>query len=160
MNSDDRRHALETRLERDLDRRLKRLPMPQAPSSLAPRVMAAIALSQRAPWYSRAWSAWPLGWQVASALSVVSILIGMGWGLPYLVALVGSSAWPSITPPSIVTDLARPLGVAWEISRIVYRTTVEPLLGYLAVIMFAMTAVCVAFGAALDRVALGGASEL
>jgi hypothetical protein len=93
-------------------------------------------------------------------MSVLSILVGLGWGLPHLVALIGPISWPSFTPPSVVTNTARPLGVALEASRIVYRTTVEPLLGYLAVIMFAMTAVCVAFGAALDRVALGGASEL
>lgn len=150
----------ERELERQIDRRLKRLPAPRAPRSLAPRVMAAIVASERAPWYSRAWSTWPRGWQATSAVTVVSILVGLGWGVPYLVALFGPVSWPSFTAPSVVTDAARPLSVAWEISRIVYRTTVEPLLGYLALIMFVMMAVCVAFGAALDRVALGGASEL
>ena len=160
MEFHDRQHELEQQLEQDTHRRLRRLPTPKAPRSLSPRVMAAIAMSHRAPWYSRAWTTWPLGWQVASALSACSILIGLGWGGPHLVAWFGPMSWPSLTLPSVVTDAARPLSVAWDISRIVYRTTVEPFLGYLAVAMFAMTAVCVAFGAALDRVALGGASEL
>lgn len=160
MDAHDRQHEFERRLEQDVHRRLRRLPAPKAPRSLAPRVMAAIATPPRAPWYSRGWSTWPVGWQVASALSVCVVLIGVGWGVPYLLAWIGPVAWPSLTLPSAVTDAARPVAVAWDITRIVYRTTVEPLLGYLAVVMFAMTAVCVAFGAALDRVALGGASEL
>lgn len=147
-------------LERDIDRRLKRLPAPRAPRSLAPRVMAALAASQRLPWYARGWRAWPRVWQVASVTSLVCVLAGLVWGMPQVLAMAGALSLPSLTLPSGVAEAMRPVGFAWDIGRVVYRTTVEPLLGYLVIFMFAMMAACVAFGAALDRVALGGPSEI
>ncbi len=47
----------------------------------------------------------------------------------------------------------------WDASRIVWRV-VGPGLRYVALFLLVMSAACVAFGTALDRVvALGGASE-
>jgi len=55
-------------LERQTDRALKALPSPEAPATLVPNVMRAVAAAsqKRAPWYSQGWLAWPRAAQLAS----------------------------------------------------------------------------------------------
>jgi hypothetical protein len=147
-------------LERLTDRALSRLPPPTAPRALLPRVMAAVEIAARRPWYARAWRTWPPAWQAASAAAVLVVVAVAALIAPgvYATALDG---WALIAePPAWLEGAARTARAAWEGSRTVWRVLIEPVAGYLAVFVLVMSAACIAFGAALDRVvALGGASE-
>lgn len=61
--------------EARMDRALKALPDMEAPRTLAPRVMAAIAARQSASWYRRPWQEWSFALRVAS-LSVLVAAFG------------------------------------------------------------------------------------
>lgn len=61
--------------ETDLDRALKALPELEAPAGMVPRVMAAIALREAAPWHRLPWHAWP---PVLRAVSLVVLLAAFG----------------------------------------------------------------------------------
>src|SRR5215510_13938089 len=98
-------------LERTVHRELQRLPLPRAPHTLLPRVLAAVDAWARRPWYTRAWFTWPLAWQAASVALVAAVVYGL-WILP--------SAAP--VPSSLVTTTSG--------ARIVWRTLIEPLLSY------------------------------
>ena len=118
------------RLERHVHEELRRLPLPRAPHTLLPRVLAAVDAWARKPWYTRAWFTWPIGWQIASILAVFLAAIGL-WMLP-----------PA--PPSIV--------VTTNAGRVLWRTMVEPFLAYAFVLIVLMCVACAAFGAALSYV--------
>src|SRR3954467_15095535 len=109
-------------LESRVDRDLRRLPLPMAPATLLPRVLAAVDAWARRPWYTRAWFTWPAGWQAASIVAVLLVAIGL-WMRP-----------PS--PPSLVapTNAGRVLG----------RTMVEPFLIYAFGIVVIMCVACAA----------------
>jgi hypothetical protein len=117
-------------LERRVDRELRRLPLPLAPDTLLPRVLAAVDAWARRPWYARAWFTWPIGWQIASILALMLFAAGL-WMLP-----------PA--PPSFV--------VTTSASRVLWRTMVEPFLAYAFVVVVLMCLACAAFGAALSYV--------
>jgi len=61
-------------LEHSTDRALRRLPMPAAPQTLLPRVLAAVARLARRPWYSRTWFTWPAPLRVGSAIAGVILM--------------------------------------------------------------------------------------
>lgn len=115
-------------LERRLHDELRRLPAPLAPGTLLPRVMAAVDAWARRPWYERAWFTWPLAWQIVSVV---------------LVALAAYGAWhvPSAPAPVVATTSA---------SAAIWRTLVEPLLGYVFGLVALMCLACAVFGAALN----------
>jgi hypothetical protein len=117
-------------LESRVDRDLRRLPLPMAPATLLPRVLAAVDAWARRPWYTRAWFTWPLGWQIASIAALALFAVGL-WMLP-----------PA--PPSFV--------VTSNASRVLWRTIVEPFLLYAFGIVILMCLACAAFGAALSYV--------
>src|SRR4051812_27753738 len=117
-------------LERHVHGELRRLPLPGAPPTLLPRILAAVDAWARKPWYTRAWFTWPIGWQIASIVSVVLAAIGL-WMLP------------SAPPALVVTTSA---------GRVLWRTMVEPFLVYAFVIIVLMCLACAAFGAALSYV--------
>ena len=117
-------------LEQRVDRELRRLPVPRAPHTLLPRVLAAVEAWVNRPWYTRAWFTWPLGWQVASVALVALAFVGV-WMLP-----------PA--PSSVV--------VTTNAGRVLWRTIVEPFLLYAFVIVVIMCLACAAFGAALSYV--------
>lgn len=61
------------------DRQLKSLPELAAPSSLAPRILAAVeAKAQPAP--SRGWQSWPLALRLASLAGLVALFAGLYFG--------------------------------------------------------------------------------
>jgi hypothetical protein len=64
-------------LEAQTDRALKQLPDLQAPRTLGPRVMAAIARQAELPWYRRAWQTWPAGLRTASLAVLVAFFGGL-----------------------------------------------------------------------------------
>ena len=91
-------------LERQTDRALKALPSPEAPSTLVPNVMRAVAAAsqKRAPWYSQGWPAWPREAQLASLAFVTLVAIAfwregpMAWAwIAKTFATVQTPAWMS-----------------------------------------------------------------
>ncbi|MCC7010168.1 MAG: hypothetical protein IT184_15280 [Acidobacteria bacterium] len=148
-------------LERLIDRELRALPAPRAPRSLVPRVMAAIDARQAMPWYRRGWSQWPPVWRTTSlaALTVVAVALLIGWP-----ALAGSLGGWQPDAGTVVPARIRAIGdaaaMALDASRVLWRVLIEPVMGYLVAFVLTMVVACVAFGTALDRVALGGPSEL
>jgi hypothetical protein len=115
-------------LERRVHDELRRLPGPFAPHTLLPRVLAAVDAWANRPWYARAWFTWPLGWRLASVAALAFAVYG-SWNLPPL-------------PASVVTT-TNAGGVIW-------RTLIEPLLGYLVGLVVLMCLACAVFGAALN----------
>jgi hypothetical protein len=147
-------------LEDVVDRALKRLPGPRAPRTLVPRVMAAIEAERVRTSSARPWLSWPLAWQVAS----VTVLIVLGVGIARLWPGAQSVVQQSVSPvlsdvTTVVVDVASKASAVATVTRIVWRALVQPLVGYLLVLVLVMCAACATFGAALGRVALGGVSQ-
>jgi hypothetical protein len=84
MNTMSSEH--EKRLEIEMDQELKRLPELEAPRTLAPRVLAAIAWRASVPWHRRAWETWPIAVRTAAVLVLLALFGGLcfaGWELPH-----------------------------------------------------------------------------
>ena len=116
-------------LERRLHRELLRLPVPRAPRTLLPRVIAAVDR----PWYARAWRTWPVAAQAASLVMTVLLLVSTSWLLMSVEAL---SAGP-------------------DLIRIGWRLLVQPAVLYVFAVAVAFSLTAAASWAALTRVALG-----
>src|SRR5689334_7087670 len=115
-------------LERRVHDELRRLPGPFAPATLLPRVLAAVDTWARRPWYARAWFTWPIGLRVASVAALV-------------VAAYGMSNQPPLPEPVLATTSA---------CSVIWRTLIEPLLGYVVGLVVLMCLACALFGAALN----------
>jgi hypothetical protein len=92
----------EQRLEAEIDRELRSLAELEAPSTLIPRVRAAIAQRSASQWYRQPWHAWPAPMR-AAALAIMagffaSLCFG-AWRLPdtgsYLAASRHAAGWIS-----------------------------------------------------------------
>jgi ABC-type amino acid transport system permease subunit len=70
----------ENELEARIDRELKSLSPLASPPSLAPRIMAAIAEQERAPWYRNGWQAWPLALRASSLVVLLALFAGLCFG--------------------------------------------------------------------------------
>jgi len=116
--------------------RLRQLPLPAAPRTLLPRVMAAAQEWARRPWYTRAWFTWPLGWQAAS----IAVLCVLGAGAVLLLPSVASAAARITTVNAAV---------------VLWRTLVRPVVPYAFAFAALMCAACAVFGAALNHVVFG-----
>ncbi len=142
-------------------RRLRQLPAPRAPRTLLPRVMAAVERLSSRPWYARTWFTWPLAGQLLSAGVVLSIVIGyMAWLSPTVQVAVDD------TVARVTAQLMAPFsGFLEEVrkvsfaARVVWQSALQTVVFILFVLVLLMFAACAAFGVALDRVALGGASR-
>ena len=145
-------------LERRIDRALKTLPAPVAPRTLLPRVMAAVAVAPRAPWYSRAWLTWPRAAQLASVLMLAALGIAAWVTMPTVSAWtnhVAAAGAPIVAPVSAATEwAARVLAVG----RITWLVFLQPVVFYFAVLAVVASLMGAACWAALNRLALGGAS--
>ena len=65
-----------------IDRELNSLPTLAAPPSLAPRILARLAVQTEAAWYHRAWPTWPPALRAASMLVLLALFGGLcfaGW---------------------------------------------------------------------------------
>ena len=118
--------------------RLRQLPLPAAPHTLLPRVMAAAQAWARRPWYSRAWFTWPLGWQAAS-IALLCVLCVLGVGAVLLL-------------PSAASAVARMASV--NVAVVLWRTFVRPVAPYAFAFAALMCLACAVFGAALNHVVL------
>lgn len=75
---------------RALHEQLRQLPQRKAPSTLIPRVMAAIQAKRQVPWYKRTWWTWPLSAKILSGILVV----GLGVGTAFLLGPeMGQAFW-------------------------------------------------------------------
>jgi hypothetical protein len=147
-------------LARLVDRELKRLPAPKAPDTLLPRVMAAVrALPSAAP-TSRWWLNWPVAAQGVSAAIAIALVVGL-WRLwpaaqAQLVALMSAVSWGPVGRLAAILRDAESLGTAIEV---VWRVVMQPIGWVMLPVVLLMWIACAMFGAALSRVALGGATQ-
>ena len=147
-------------LEDVVDRALRQLPAPRAPKTLVPRVMAAIAAERVRTSRARPWLAWPLAWQVASATVVIAFAVGIAQLWPVTQSVIHQSVSPSLGGISAsVVDAANRASTAVSAIRIIWHALVQPLVGYVLLLVLVMCAACATFGAALGRVVLGGVPQ-
>jgi len=141
-------------LEQVVHDELRRLPVPAAPSTLLPRVLAAVQEWSMRPWYQRAWFTWPLGWQVISLAAMVG-LAGAGVVMFPTAeqALVTAMAARMAVVTAALQSVLGHAEVAVAAGRIVWRALGEPLVPYAFGVVLLMFLACVAFGTALNRVA-------
>ena len=72
----------ERKLEAEIERRLKALPVLMAPTGFSVRVMAAIAQKANLPWYRQSWPAWPVPVRIltlVTSLALFGVLCFAGW---------------------------------------------------------------------------------
>jgi len=132
---------LEQDLEKLVDRELQSLPAPRAPETLASRVMAAITAQAALPWHRRTWFEWPRGWQIASALLAVTLVI----------ALVALPPWPSPVPAEWLGEVAEVPGVLLRAALLTWDSLFHRLLVYVLVCVAALSVVVIALGSAVAR---------
>jgi hypothetical protein len=143
-------------LERFVDRHLRMLPAPSAPSTLLPRVLAAARAWSTRPWYTREWFTWPLGWQLGSVLLLLLTFSGAIVALPMLSFVITDSM--SSLVDAIAIDLPRVwsgIQVSANLLRLLWRVVVQPVLPYAFVVVALMSAACGAVVAALNRIMFG-----
>jgi negative regulator of sigma E activity len=137
-------------LETFVDTELRRLPLPRAPLTLLPRVLAAIQQWSRRPWYARAWFTWPLAGQIASAAALMLIVVASA----ILIASAQAAVYEMAARLLIgVTPVAQRAEAAVNAARVVWRVLIEPLTVYAFVWVVLMCLACAAFGTALNHVA-------
>jgi len=139
-----------------VDRQLKQLPLPRAPQTLLPRVLAAVEQWTRRPWYERAWFTWPVGWQIAS-LAVLAVLVAGGAVLLTGVRAAAGETVSRLVPGvlSEVADTANRVDATMNAGRVVWRVLLEPLAAYAFALVVLMCLACAAFGTVLNRIAFG-----
>jgi len=138
---------------------LRRLPPPRAPLTLLPRVMAAVEQWARRPWYAREWLSWPLGWQAASVVLLLSLL-GAGATLLPDVDDAGRALMTAKPASDVLAAAARLIqiaDVAVGLTVTLWRALVRPVVPYGFVLVTLLSLACVGFATALTRVAVGKA---
>jgi hypothetical protein len=152
-------------LERAVSRNLQQLPLPRAPRTLLPRVMAAVHAFASRPWYAREWLTWPLGWQVASATTLAVVVIAVLLLIPTARATAQVAA-TNVAPGTVATvidatefvgDTAGKASTTTSAVWIVWRVVLAPFVGYAAVVVALMCLACAAFATALNHLAFGKA---
>lgn len=147
-------------LERIVGDALTALPPPQAPASLLPRIMAAVGRSAERAWYLRGWLRWPLGWQTASVAAFLVVGAALFAMLPPVWQQVGNSVVaPAAETVGRFEQTLRMASVLASTVLTICRAVAEPLVKYAVVLLVAMGMICAALGAAVNRVALGGAAR-
>lgn len=145
-----------------IDAALRELPAPRAPHTLLPRVMRAVAVCTRRPWYQRAWLTWPLGWQLVSGGAVAAVCAAMLF-VPELLQAVASlppdRAAGTAGTVQQVLRAAREIAAASDALRIVYRLIVLPGVLYAGVVLALTGAACAASMATLSMLTFGRTSQ-
>lgn len=142
-------------LERLLDSELKQLPLPRAPETLLPRVMAAAG-----PWYRRPWVTWPAVWQGASAVLLASLVAGLALLIPAVQHASGAvaSRMPVAVPRSLV-DIVRRATEAAALMRVVSQVLLQPIALYVLALAISLSVAGAALWSALNHFAPGEASH-
>ncbi len=147
-------------LTRLVDRELKRLPSPRAPETLLPRVMTAVQVLPARAGAVGWWYRWPVAVRALAAAASVAVLAGLWWFWPAMQAqAVGVLADSTGERFGVVQDLFRQAAATSTALGALWRTVLQPLSWVLLPLVLLMWAACAAFGAALGRVALGGATQ-
>jgi hypothetical protein len=134
---------------RDVGTALRRLPLPAAPRTLLPRVMAAVAAAQ-----PRTWFTWPLAWQAASVAALFLLAAGAAAAWPGVQTLVdGVVVNPFAGTTGRATSAIRGITAIAEALSIAWSALLQPVVPYLLLWLIVMSAACVGFGAALGRIA-------
>ncbi|GMV20476.1 MAG: hypothetical protein AMXMBFR57_04250 [Acidimicrobiia bacterium] len=121
----------------DLGRALRALPLPRAPRTLAPRVMAAVAARLQRRDYT--WFDWPLWAQVGSALGIV------------LLCAVGALGWTTLSSsPAFESDVSL-IRAAVVVARAVW----QPVMGTFLVTVTALLLMAGTCAALVSRVVFG-----
>jgi hypothetical protein len=143
-------------LEEVVGRKLRQLPVPRAPQTLLPRVLAAVQEWSLRPWYRRAWFTWPVGGQFAAVAAVVLVAL-VGTALLSMAQAAAAGATSTFTGSVMyrVAAVTERAGLTIAAARILWGTLVEPLLPYAFALVMLMCLACAAFGAVLNRVAVG-----
>jgi hypothetical protein len=142
-------------LETLVHRELQQLPLPRAPYTLLPRVMAAVQEWTLRPWYARAWFTWPLQWQVASITALVAIVVAVAVLLPGVQAVAVSGVSRLVAQPlGDVAGIAQQVQTTTSAAEVLWRLLLQPLVGYAFAVVVLMCLACVAFGAALNYVVI------
>jgi hypothetical protein len=144
-------------LQELVDRELKRLPAPRAPRSLLPRVLAATVERPETPWYRNAWVTWPRAWQALSIVAVALVAVGAWFAVPPIAALLSSPSLPAV--PERVADYGRTASETATVVRLFWRVLIEPVAVYLFALAISLSLACALIWTALERLALGGASQ-
>lgn len=130
--------------EEALSRSLKKLPDPQAPDTLMPRVMEAVAAQERSPWPRLAWRRASSGQRLAvAALASAFVALPLVYFLP---SRVPSECLASLEALRTVSDALDTVGAAvcegcarWAAAGVI-------------VLMFAMYLTCLALGTAAYQI--------
>lgn len=145
MNPDD--------LERLIGAELKRLPAPRAPRTLLPRVLATTAgdhqLGSPAP--ARRWAPSPPAWQSALVILVAAAACAV------VLASSRLSSWTGAT--GALATLLAGLDLTSALVRVSWRVLLAPLAFSVMAAAVILSLGCAALWSALNRFALGGASE-
>jgi hypothetical protein len=146
---------LPAELESLIDRELRHLPLPRAPQTLLPRVMAAVQHWARRPWYERAWFTWPVWGQVASIAALTLLFAGVVVILPGVVAAAANAAEPAVSGlTSHAAAVEQNVQIAATAAAVIWRALVGPLLPYAFAVALLMLLACAAFGSALNHLVL------
>jgi hypothetical protein len=143
-------------LEQLVDAELKRLPTPQAPRTLLPRVLAATAAApQTKP--AGGWIGWPRGWQFAGGAVAAAVLIGI-WKLvafaePFIAPLLTSAAGGrAVAFTRNADDAATVVRVLWDV-------LLQPVATYVSILAISFALACALLWSAVERLVPGGASH-
>lgn len=145
-------------LERLVNRHLRALPMPRAPRTLLPRVLAAARAWSERPWYGREWLTWPLIWQIGSVALLVLTIGGGAVAVPTIQSIVAEAT--SSIGSMIEIDLPQLTGgvdVSATALRVIWHALVQPFLPYALVIVLLMCGACATVVFVLNRMVFGRA---
>jgi hypothetical protein len=141
-------------LEGFVHRELRQLPPPAAPSTLLPRVLAAVQAWALRPWYARPWFHWPAGWQTVSIAALVVIVAGGVALEPEVQKVVLDAIAARASHLTVATAAAsQDLETSFTAARVVWRAVAAPLVPYAFAVVLLMCLACFAFGTALNLVA-------
>ena len=145
-------------LERFVDRHLRALRVPSAPSTLLPRVLSAARAWSGRPWYTREWFTWPLAWQ-AGSLALLALIVAaagvIGSALQPLTSHAIASLLSSMTID--VPGIASGVQAAATTLRVIWQVLVQPFLPYLFAVIVLMCLALATVVLALDRLVFGRA---
>jgi hypothetical protein len=142
-------------LEKRMEQELRSLPMPRAPETLAPRVMAAIAAQAALPWYQQTWFEWPRGWQVASATLTVAFLAALMMLAPWrVVAGADASAGFADQVQTVMASISETVGRFLRIALPLWNALAQEYLVCALAVVAALVAALAALGGAARQLVL------